>query len=145
MAFNKKAWMRIYMRAYRRGKRRRPRPGYLDKKAWSRPYMSEYVRKERATQKLERERDEAVNAAMARLSGPGPTASLSPVKIDARMADMRLLLGEVEARYGAREVNQKGPQWCGPFKSHTMWDFRYVNGRWSRSNLKPSACTCPAQ
>jgi hypothetical protein len=45
MAFDKKAWMRIYMRAYRRGKRRKPRPGYFDKKAWSRPYMREYMRK----------------------------------------------------------------------------------------------------
>jgi hypothetical protein len=43
MAFDKKAWMRVYMRAYRRGKRRRPRPGYFDKKVWSRPYMREYM------------------------------------------------------------------------------------------------------
>jgi len=59
MAFDKKAWMRVYMRAYRRGKRRKPRPGYFDKKAWSR----EYMRKVRARQKLERERNEAVNGA----------------------------------------------------------------------------------
>jgi hypothetical protein len=68
MAFDKKAWMRVYMRDYRRGKRRKPRPGYFDKKAWSRPYMREYMRKVRARQELERERDEAVNAAMAKLS-----------------------------------------------------------------------------
>ena len=68
MTFDKKAWMRVYMRAYRRGKRRKPRPGYFDKKAWSRPYMREYMRRVRARQKLERERDEAVNAAIARLS-----------------------------------------------------------------------------
>jgi hypothetical protein len=36
-------------------------------KAWSRPYMREYMRKVRARQKLERERDETVNAAIARL------------------------------------------------------------------------------
>src|SRR5258708_813180 len=72
MAFDKKAWMRDYMRAYRRGKRRKPRPGYFDKKAWSRSYMREYMRKVRARQKLERERDEAIDAAMARLSNPAP-------------------------------------------------------------------------
>ncbi len=106
MAFDKKAWMRIYMRGYRRGKRRKPRPGYFDKKAWSRPYMREYMRKRRAKEKVERERNEAINAALARLSSPTPTAGLSVndrlAKIDARMADMRLLVEEVKAKYGVR-------------------------------------------
>jgi len=99
MAFNKKEWMRSYMRRYRRRKRWKPRPGYFDKKAWSRPYMREYMRKRRAKEKVERERNEAINAAIARLSSPAPTAGLSVndrlAKIDARMADMRLLLEEV--------------------------------------------------
>ena len=90
MAFNKKEWMRSYMRRYRRRKRRKPRPGYFDKKAWSRPYMREYMRKRRAKEKVERERNEAINAAIARLSSPAPTAGLSVndrlAKIDARMA-----------------------------------------------------------
>jgi hypothetical protein len=77
MVFDKKAWMRVCMRAYRRRRRRKPPPGYFDKKAWSRPYMREYMRKVRARQKLERERDEAVNTAMARLSNRAPAADLS--------------------------------------------------------------------
>jgi hypothetical protein len=102
MAFDKKTWMRIYMRAYRRGKRRRPRPGYFDKKAWSRPYMREYMRKRRAKEKLERERHEAINAAIARLSSAmptgGPSVSDRLAKIEATMADMHLLFEEVKAK-----------------------------------------------
>src|SRR5258708_21295893 len=100
MAFDKKAWMRDYMRAYRRGKRRKPRPGYFDKKAWSRSYMREYMRKVRARQKLERERDEAIDAAMARLSNPAPAADLSVsdrlARSEANMADILLVLEEVK-------------------------------------------------
>ena len=110
MAFDKKTWMRIYMRAYRRGKRRRPRPGYFDKKAWSRPYMREYMRKVRARQKLERERDEAVNAAMTRLSNRAPAGDLSVsdrlTRSEAIMADMRLVLEEVKRR--VVEVGENG-------------------------------------
>ena len=102
MAFDRKAWARVYMRAYRRGKRRKPRPGYFDKKAWSRPYMREYMRKVRARQKLERERDEAVNAAIARLSNPAPAADLSVndrlARSEAVMADMLLVLEEMKRR-----------------------------------------------
>ena len=102
MAFDRKAWARVYMRAYRRGKRRRPRPGYFDKKAWSRPYMREYMRKVRARPKLERERDEAVNAAMTRLSNRAPAGDLSVsdrlTRSEAIMADMRLVFEEVKRR-----------------------------------------------
>jgi hypothetical protein len=103
MAFDKKAWMRVYMRGYRRGKRRKPRPGYFDKKAWSRPYMREYMRKVRARQKLERERHEAVNAAIARLSNRAPTTDLSVSDRLARI-EARLLLGEVKAACLKRRV-----------------------------------------
>ena len=102
------------MRAYRRGKRRRPRPGYFDKKAWSRPYMREHMRKVRARQKLERERDEAVNAAMARLSSMDApsTADLSVndrlVRSEANMADMLLVLEEMKRR--VVEVGENGPK-----------------------------------
>jgi hypothetical protein len=112
MAFDKKAWMRIYMRAYRRGKRRKPRPGYFDKKAWSREYMREYMRRVRARQKLERERGEAVNAAMARLSNPAPTADLSVsdrlARSEANVADMLLVLEEMKRR--VVEVGENGPK-----------------------------------
>jgi hypothetical protein len=112
MAFDKKAWMRVYMRAYRRGKRRKPRPGYFDKKAWSRPYMREYMRKVRARQKLERERDEAVNAATARLSNRAPFTDLSVndrlARGEAIMADLRLML-EVVKRHVV-EVGENGPK-----------------------------------
>ena len=112
MAFDKKAWMRVYMRAYRRGKRRKPRPGYFDKKAWSRPDMREYMRKVRAGQRLERERNEAVNTAMARLSNPAPAAGLSVsdwlARSEAIMADMRLVLEEVKRRIP--EVGENGPK-----------------------------------
>jgi len=83
MAFNKKEWMRSYMRRYRRRKRRKPRPDYFDKKAWSRPYMREYMRKRRAKEKVERERNEAINAAIARQSSPAPTAGLSGARTPA--------------------------------------------------------------
>jgi hypothetical protein len=112
MAFDKKGWMRVYMRAYRRGKRRKPRRGYFDKKAWSRPYMREYMRKVRARQKLEREREEAVNAAMARLSSSAPATALSVndrlARSEAIMADMRLLLEEVKATYLKRRILEVG-------------------------------------
>src|SRR5258708_256780 len=105
MAFDKKAWMRGYMRRYRRRKRE-PRPGHFDKRAWSRPYMREYMRKVRARQKLERERNEAINAAIARLSGPVPPVGLSVsdrlARIEATVADMGLLPEEVKAKYGVR-------------------------------------------
>jgi hypothetical protein len=55
MAFDERAWRREYMRAYRRGKRRRPIPGRFDKKAWSREYMREYMRERRARQYAERD------------------------------------------------------------------------------------------
>jgi hypothetical protein len=112
MAFDKKAWMRIYMRAYRRGKRRKPRPGYFDKKAWSRPYMREYMRKVRARQKLERERNEAVNGAVARLSNRAPTTDLSVTdrlaRSEAIMADMELVLEELKRR--VVEVGENDPK-----------------------------------
>src|SRR5712671_1245885 len=102
MAFDKKAWMRVYMRAYRRGKRRKPRPGYFDKKAWSREYMRGYMRRVRAKRKLERERNERVNAAMARLSNPAPSTNLSVndrlARSEASMADIRLVLEEMKRR-----------------------------------------------
>jgi hypothetical protein len=111
MAFDKKAWMRAYMRAYRRGKRRKPRPGYFDKKAWSRVYMRQYMREVRARQKLERERNEAVNAAMARLSNRTPTGELSVsdrlTRSEAIMADMQVVLEEVKRRI---EVCENGPK-----------------------------------
>ena len=54
----------------------------------------------------ERERNETINAAIARLSSPAPTAGLSVndrlAKIYARMAGMRLLLEEMKAKYGVR-------------------------------------------
>ena len=112
MAFDRKAWARVYMRAYRRGKRRKPRPGYFDKKAWSRPYMREYMRKLRARQKLERERNEAVNAAMARLSNRAPAADLSVsdrlARSEAIMADMLVVFEEVKRR--VVEVGENGPK-----------------------------------
>jgi|GraSoi2013_100cm_1033763.scaffolds.fasta_scaffold402758_1 hypothetical protein len=112
MAFDRKAWARVYMRAYRRGKRRRPRPGYFDKKAWSRPYMREYMRKVRARPKLERERDEAVNAAMARLANRTPAGDLSVsdrlTRSEANMADMLFVLEEVKRRIV--EVGENGPK-----------------------------------
>jgi len=112
MAFDRKAWARVYMRAYRRGKRRKPRPGYFDKKAWSRPYMREYMRKVRARQKLERERNEGIDAAMARLSNRRPAGDLSVsdrlVRSEAIMADMRLVLEEVRRR--VVEVGENGPK-----------------------------------
>jgi hypothetical protein len=106
VAFDRKAWARVYMRAYRRGKRRKPRPGYFDKKAWSRPYMREYMLKVRARQKLERERDEAANAAIARLSSMDApsTADLSVndrlANLEAISADLRTVLEAVKAKYG---------------------------------------------
>ena len=117
MAFDKKAWMRVYMRAYRLGKRRRPRPGYFDKKAWSRPYMREYMRKVRARQKLERERGEAINSAIARLSNPAPAADLPVTDRLARsetlMADMWLLRDEAKRR--VVEAGENGPIRGGRF------------------------------
>jgi len=98
MAFDKKAWMRVYMRAYRRGKRRKPRPGYFDKKAWSRPYMREYMRKRRAKEKVERERNEAANAAIARLSNRGPTTDLSVNDRLTRSEDRLARIEAIEAR-----------------------------------------------
>jgi hypothetical protein len=92
--------------------RRKPRPGYFDKRAWSRVYMRQYMREVRARQKLERERDEAVNAAMARLSNRAPTRDLSVndrlARSEAIMADMRLVLGEVKRR--VVEVGENGPK-----------------------------------
>ena len=112
MAFDKKAWMRVYMRAYRRGRRRKPRPGYFDKKAWSRPYMREYMRKVRARQKFERERNEVVNAAMARLADRAPAADLSVsdrlARSEAIMADMELVLELLQAAYLKRRVVEVG-------------------------------------
>jgi len=62
--------------------------------------MREYMRKVRARQKPERERDEAINAAMARLSHPAPAADLSVndrlARSEAIMADMRLVLEEAK-------------------------------------------------
>jgi hypothetical protein len=111
-AFDKKAWMRIYMRAYRRGKRRKPRRGCFDKKVWSREYMREYMRRVRARQKLERERDAAINAAMTRLSNRTPAADLSVndrlARSEAIMADMQLVLEEVQATYLKRRVLEVG-------------------------------------
>jgi len=112
MAFDRKAWARVYMRAYRRGKRRRPRPGYFDKKAWSRPYMREYMRRVRARQKLERERDAAVNAAIARLSSRTPARDLSIsdrlARSEAMFADVLLVFEEVKRR--VVEVGENGPK-----------------------------------
>src|SRR5258708_34011830 len=114
--------MRDYMRAYRRGKRRKPRPGYFDKKAWSRPYMREYMRKVRARQKLEREREEVINAAMARLFNPVPAADLSVsdrlARSEAIMADLRLVLEEGKRR--VVEVGENGAKRAQPlYKANT--------------------------
>jgi hypothetical protein len=95
-----------------RGKRRNPRPGYFDTKAWSRPYMREYMRKVRARQKLERDRNEAVNAAMARLSNRAPTTDLSVSdrlsRSEAIIADLQLVLEAVKRR--VVEACEKGPK-----------------------------------
>src|SRR5258708_21955630 len=101
MAFDRKAWARVYMRAYRRGKRRRPRPGYFDKKAWSRPYMREYMRKVRARQKLERERDEAINAAMTASGQNEPCHSLR------RHGGVTSVSGPPRPTVGASQSGQK--------------------------------------
>ena len=102
MAFDKQTWMRIYMRGYRRGRRRKPRAGYFDKKAWSREYMREYMRKRRARQKIEREQNESINAAITRLSDRTPTSDLSVndrlARSEAIIADMRLVLEQVKRR-----------------------------------------------
>src|SRR5215831_19094371 len=126
MAFDKKAWMRTYMRAYRRGKHRKPRPGYFDKKAWSRSYM----RKVRARQKLERERDEAVNGAMARLTNRTPAADLCVndrlAPSESIMADMRLVLEEVKAPQSPHDIKEDfdlhngRPVNAGPERKHWM-------------------------
>jgi hypothetical protein len=115
MAFNKqekKEWMRGYMRRYRRRKRRGPRPGHFDKRAWSREYMLTYMRKRRAAQKLERERDAAVNVAIARLSSRTPAGDLSVTdrlaRSEANMADMLLVLEEMKRR--VVEVGENGPK-----------------------------------
>ena len=101
------------LRAYRRGKRRKPRAGYFDKKAWSRPYMREYMRKVRARQKLERERDAAVNAAIARMSNRAPAADLSIsdrlARSEAMFADILLVFEEVVKRRVV-EVGENGPK-----------------------------------
>jgi hypothetical protein len=116
MAFNKKEWMRSYMRRYRRSKRREPPPGRFNKKAWSREYMRIYMRRRRAIEKLERERNEVVNAAMARLRNPTPAANLSVSdrlgRYEAIMADMRLVLEEVERR--VVQVGENGPKPARP-------------------------------
>ncbi len=76
--------------------------------------MREHMRKVRARQKLERERDEAVNAAMARLSSMDApsTADLSVndrlVRSEANMADMLLVLEEMKRR--VVEVGENGPK-----------------------------------
>ena len=126
MAFDKKAWMRTYMRAYRRGKHRKPRPGYFDKKAWSRSYM----RKVRARQKLERERDEAVNGAMARLTNRTPAADLCIndrlARSEAIMADMRLVLEEAKRPQSPCDIKEDfdlhngRPVNAGPERKHWM-------------------------
>jgi hypothetical protein len=115
MAFNKqekKEWMRGYMRRYRRRKRRGPRPGHFDKRAWSREYMLTYMRKRRAAQKLERERDEAINAAIARLSNRTPAGDLSIsdrlARSEAMFADVLLVFEEVKRR--VVEVGENGPK-----------------------------------
>src|SRR6266849_2765518 len=112
MAFDRKAWARVYMRAYRRGKRRKPRPGYFDKKAWSRPYMREYMRMVRAKHKLERERDAAVSAAIARMSNRTPAGDFSVsdrlARSEANMADMLFVFEEIKRR--VFEVGENGPK-----------------------------------
>jgi hypothetical protein len=71
--------------------------------------MREYMRKVRARQKLERERDEAANAARVRLSSlrASSTAHLSVsdrlARVEAISADIRLLLEEVKAKYGVKQ------------------------------------------
>jgi hypothetical protein len=88
-------------------------PGYFDKKAWSREYMREYMRMVRAKQKLERERNDAVNAAMARLSNRAPATDLSVTdrlaRSEAIMADMELVLEEVKRRVVEAGVNGPKP------------------------------------
>src|SRR5258708_2697527 len=100
MAFDRKAWARVYMRAYRRGKRRKPRPGYFDKRAWSRPYMREYMRKVRARQKLER--DKQIAAMALRSSATPSTANLSAndrlANLEKGIADMAAMLALVKSR-----------------------------------------------
>ena len=73
--------------------------------------MREYMRKVRARQKLERERDEAVNAAMARLSNRTPAGDLSIsdrlARSEAIMADMWLVPDEAKRRVAG--VGENGP------------------------------------
>src|SRR5258708_23535412 len=77
--------------------------------------MREYMRKVRARQKLERERNEAVNAAIARLSNRAPAGDLCVsdrlARSEAIMADMRLVLEEVKRRLV--EVGENGSE-AGP-------------------------------
>jgi hypothetical protein len=107
MAFDKKAWTRIYMRDYRAGRHRRRkkvRPGYFDKKAWSRVYMRPYMQRVRARQKLERDRK---IAAMALRSSATPsTRNLSAndrlANLEKSIADMAAMLALVKSRLGVR-------------------------------------------
>jgi hypothetical protein len=90
-------------------------------------HTNEYMRKRRAIQKLERERNEAVSAAMTRLSSPMPTAGLSIrdrlAKLDVTMADMRLLLAGVKAKYGVGEANKKGRTIAALSNPTEVWIF----------------------
>jgi hypothetical protein len=90
MAFDERAWRREYMRAYRRGKRRRPIPGRFDKKAWSREYMRDYMRRRRAAERMERDAEIRrlleIDERERRIAGGKPT-----------MDDLQAMLDEIKA------------------------------------------------
>jgi hypothetical protein len=93
MAFDERAWRREYMRAYRRGKRRRPIPGRFDKKAWSREYMRGYMRERRARQYAERDAEVArlleIEERERRIADGRAT-----------MDDLQAMLDEIKAKFG---------------------------------------------
>jgi hypothetical protein len=96
MAFDKKAWMRTYMRDYRAGRRRRRkkvRPGFFDKKAWSRVYMRPYMQRVRAGQKLER--DNRIAATLDEAERAGLDANRTVTN-----ADLWAMLAEAKAKFG---------------------------------------------
>jgi hypothetical protein len=93
VAFDRKAWARVYMRAYRRGKRRKPRPGYFDKKAWSRVYMRPYMQRVRARQRLERNKKIASMLEEAERAGRIANGTVTN-------ADLWAMLAEAKSKFG---------------------------------------------
>jgi hypothetical protein len=88
--------MRIYMRDYRAGRRRRRkkvRPGFFDKKAWSRVYMRPYMQRVRAGQKLERDNRIAATLDEAERAGLDANGTVTN-------ADLWAMLAEAKAKFG---------------------------------------------